>query len=158
MITIAKPGVTLVCQWERGKSAEDAVVKKLSWSIHPLALWKFSKFRAGRTIVINGIHPSCFTRWNWETDDVSDFVAQDDNLSDNDYNYDDQGRGARLQARRRRQKLLAPLSESLLELAFSTAVNAAGGGKIIGNGLMNLPRWVLKAPLLASKGSEAREQ
>ncbi|KAK0113064.1 hypothetical protein ONS95_014770 [Cadophora gregata] len=125
MIRLAKPDVVLVCQCETAQTAKNKLAIGLSSSITSAGTLRVLEILGRKTIIVNGFHPSYFTRQLWARDDAAD---------------DKHGQLCR-------RKNLALLSEGLLKFAFLAAVNAAAGRKITGFGRANLSRCALNGPV-----------
>lgn len=111
MMRLAQPDVVLVCQCQTS-TARSKIANYLSSSIATADQIRVEDILGHKTVVVNAFHPSSFLRSNWAND-----VEKDD-----------------LQGRER----YPDLCESLLEVAFLTAVNAAVGRRITGFGNENL--------------------
>lgn len=75
MIRLAKPDVLLVCQCETAKTAKNKLAIALSSSIASAGTLRLLEILGRKTIIVNGFHPSYFTRRLW----VKDGDAADDN-------------------------------------------------------------------------------
>ncbi|CZS92361.1 uncharacterized protein RAG0_02768 [Rhynchosporium agropyri] len=126
MIRLAKPDIVLVCQCETSKTAKNKLATALSSSVTSAGTLSVLEILGRKTIIVNGFHPSYFTRQLWTKD--GDAVADEREPSC-------------------RWPDLSVLSEGLLEFAFLAAVNAAAGRKISGFGQTNLSSCALHGPV-----------
>jgi hypothetical protein len=129
MIRLAKPDVVLVCQCGTA-GAKNTLANMLSSSIESAGTVRLLDIPAPKILVVQGFHPSHFTRWDWEAEELS--------ASDTEEK-DDMNDGGR-----ERQKHLASFREHLLELAILTTINAAAGRSITGLGRQNLSHCSLE--------------